>query len=551
MRFHPRLLPLFAILFLPLLMLDARLLAAEDKATELAAADVDETDDDAELAADEDDDDDDLLAQAPPKKEGILAPAPPPADVNKDKLLDAAQKGRPDAVPQAAAPGEAPPKDYYVKPRGYRIIPETDPPRYVRNAAKTGVSFLKDESWLDLGFESRTRFEYRQNSFLRTPQKGWDYPFYLRNRMFIGVHDIMDPFRFAVEFQDSRWENSNYDNTNREVNEREPIQMYGELHFKNALGKDQPFWIRGGRMAFELLDRRLVANNEFRNTSNNFQGVRMHAGKQTQEWEADLIALQPINRLLYEYDQVFPNLWFYGGTASIRRWSEYTTIQPYWFGLTQGIGEDIAEKPDDTYSIQTTGLRNYGIIAKNWDWDVDMVYQFGRNKKQLTQNAWAGALEVGYTFLDSPWVPRLSGFFGYGSGDKDPNDKQNNNFNSLYGFNQPWSRNDYFSWDNSIQPKFRVEAAPTPDFLIDAGFGAFWLASSRAPWSRAELSNPNGTSGTWLGTEYDIRLRYRVFKRIYLEGSYSRFNPGTFPTDLGKGLSSNFFYAQVSVNPFE
>jgi len=530
------------LLLLSILLLDPGLVTAADPTGTTATA--------APEAAGEEDDD--LLVQAPQQEDkGILAPAPPPADVNDDELLDVQNKGRPDPVPAAAVPGQPAPRDYYVKPRGYRIIPETDPPRYVRNAAKTGVGFLKDATWLDIGLESRTRFEYRENSFLRTPQPNWDYPFLLRNRLFIGVHDIIDPFRFAVEFQDSRWENSNYENTNREVNEREPIQMYGELHFKNALGKDQPFWIRGGRMAFELNDRRLVANNEFRNTSNNFQGIRMHAGKQTQQWEADLIALQPINRLMYQFDQATHNLWFYGGTLSIRRWSEYTTIQPYWFGLTQGLDEEAAETEADTYSFQTTGLRNYGIIAKNWDWDVNMVYQFGKNKKDLTQHAWAGDVEFGYTFLDSPWVPRVSGFFGYGSGDKDPNDDQNNNFNALYGFNQPWSRNDYFSWDNSIQPKFRVEAAPTPDFLIDAGFGAFWLASARAPWSRAELSNPNGTSGTWLGTEYDIRLRYRVFKRIYLEGSYSRFNPGSFPTDLGKSLPSNFFYMQVAVNPFE
>jgi len=530
------------LLLLSIFLLDPGLVTAADPAgTTVAGAPESETDED-----------DDLLAQAPPQHDkSILAPAPPPADVNEDKLLDVQNKGRADSARTASVPGQPPPRDYYVKPRGYRIIPETDPPRYVRNAAKTGFPLLENAPWLDLGLEHRMRFEYRQNSFLRTPQEGWDYPFYLRTRLFVGVKDVLDPFRFAVEFQDSRWENSHYENTNREVNETEPIQMYGELHFKDAIDEDTPVWIRGGRMAFELLDRRLIANNEFRNTSNNFQGVRIHAGKQTGQWELDVLALQPIDRLMYEFDQTFDNLWFYGAVGSIRRWSEYTTIQPYWLGLTQGIGEDVAETDADTYSIQTTGIRNYGIIAKNWDWDVDLVYQFGKWKNDLTQNAWATSFEAGYTFLDSPWVPRVSGFLGYGSGDKDPDDDENNNFNSLYGFNQPWSRNDYFSWDNAIQPKFRVEAAPNPDFLIDAGFGAFWLESAKAPWARAGLSDPTGRSGTWVGTEYDIRARYRILERIFVEGSYSRFNPGTFPTNLGKSLPSNFFYLQVAVNPFE
>lgn len=116
----------------------------------------------------------------------------------------------------------------------------------------------------------------------------------------------------------------------------------------------------------------------------------------------------------------------------------------------------------------------------------------------------------------------MSGFFGYGTGDEDPNDRQNNNFNSLYDFNQPWSRNDYFSWDNSIQPKVRLEAMPLPDLLLDLGIGAFWLASARAPWARAALFDPSGSAGNWVGMEYDIRLRYRLLDYLAIDTSYSR-----------------------------
>jgi len=463
------------------------------------------------------------------------------------RLAPAAEPAAPQVEPAAAQP-----RNYYVKARGYRVTPESDPPRYVRNAAKTAFPFLEDAPWLDIGIEHRTRFEDRDNSFLRTPQAGQDYPFLLRTRLYLGVKDVLDPFRCAVEFQDSRWENSIYASTNREVNEYEPIQMYGEFHFENALGTDRPVYLRGGRMAFELVDRRLIANNEFRNTTNNFQGVRIHAGKETHPWELDLLALQPIDRLMYDFDVVFANLWFYGAVGSIRRWSEYATIQPYWLGLTQGEAEDVAPTPDDTFSIQTTGVRGYGIIANTgFDWDVDLVYQWGEALNDLTQNAWASAFELGYTVEQWSWSSRFSAFLGYGTGDRNPNDSENNNFTSLYGFNQPWSRNDYFSWDNAIQPKLRLEAMPTPDLLIDAGFGAFWLASAKAPWQRARLSDPTGASGNWLGTEYDIRVRYRIWKRIVADVSYSRFNPGTFPTDLGKGLSSNFFYIAISVSPLE
>lgn len=163
-------------LLLPLLstlLLDPGLVSAADASppTPAAATDTQAGDDDA-----------DLLAQSPPRERSdVLAPAPPLPDVDQDPLLDTELKGRPTPAP-AAAPGAPPPRDYYVKARGYRVTPESDPPRYVRNAATTGFPLLEKTPWLDLGLEHRMRFEYRQNSLLRTPQEGWDYPFYLRDR---------------------------------------------------------------------------------------------------------------------------------------------------------------------------------------------------------------------------------------------------------------------------------------------------------------------------------------------------------------------------------
>lgn len=455
------------------------------------------------------------------------------------------------SAPPPAEPAQPKARNFYVKSRGYRVTPESDPPRYVHNGPQTGYPYLDQAPWLDIGLEQRTRFEYRDDSFLRTPQAGQDYPFLLRTRLYLGIKEVLDPFRMVVEYQDSRWENHDYASTNREVNENEPIQMYGELHFKSGLGEGRPLYIRGGRMAFELVDRRLIANNEFRNTTNTFQGLRIHGGKETQPWEVDILVLQPIDRLMYDFDVTFEDQWFYGAVGSIRQWSQYATVQPYWLGLSQGQNEETAPTPAGTFSIQTTGIRAYGLFgASGFDWDADVVYQWGDARGGLSQVAGAAALELGYTVEDSTWKPRFSGFFGYGTGDENPDDRQQNNFNALFGFNQPWSRNDYFSWDNAIQPKVRLEMTPLPDLLVDLGIGAFWLASSRAPWARAQLFDPTGGAGNWVGTEYDIRFRYRLLDYVSLDTSYSRFNPGTFPTRLGKGLSSNFFYMSITLSPF-
>ncbi len=439
--------------------------------------------------------------------------------------------------------------DYYVQNRSYRTVPASDPPRYVRNLSKTGIDAFKDITWLDVGFDHRLRYEYRENDFRRTPQGGHDEPVLLRTRLYLGIKEILDPLRFVAEIQDSRMYNSEYTADNRDVNEFEPIQLYGELYFKNALGADRPLSVRGGRLWFEYLDRRLIANNEFRNTTNTFQGFRVKLGQQKNDWELDLLALQPIDRFKYQFDKPFEQQWFYGAIASWRRWSDIVTLQPYYLGFKADSNNN---KTSDDQNIHSTGLRGYGIVGgTGLDYDADLVYQFGRSDGTKQTSALAYDVELGYTFEDHTWKPRVSAFYGYGSGDRNPYDNKNQHFNPLFGFNQPWSRNDYFSWDNLHSPKFRVEFTPYKDVKVDMGYNAYWLASDRDAWVRAKLQDKSGRSGDFLGNEFDIRVRYKLTSRIETDMSYAYFTPGDFPRNLDKPLNSNFFYFQVTFNAFE
>ena len=201
----------------------------------------------------------------------------------------------PDASASSGADRSAvhaqPRRDDYVEPRSYGTKRESEPPPYVRNLSVTGLSGTSELDWLDLGFEQRSRFELREND-LRRPRQVTDHPLLLRTRAYLGIRKILDPFRFAVELQDSRRYFTQFDRDNRDVNELEPIQAFAELYFEDGLGKGRPLSIRGGRMAFELLDRRLIARNEWRNTTNTFQGVRVSLGRDQNDWSADLLGLQ-------------------------------------------------------------------------------------------------------------------------------------------------------------------------------------------------------------------------------------------------------------------
>ncbi|MCX7900048.1 MAG: alginate export family protein, partial [Methylocystis sp.] len=298
------------------------------------------------------------------------------------------------AIGEARGSGAQPDekKSYYVPTRGYRLEPQPDIPPYVRNLGKTYKEF-EGIDWLNVGLDSRTRFEYRKNDYRPWTDTTTGTPisqrryfpnslWLLRTRAYLGVQNILDPFRFVLEFQDSRAINSIYQLQGQDINETDFIAGYGELYFKDALGKDdrgnnRPLVFRAGRQHLEILDRRLIAENEFRNTTNNFDGFRVKAGSKDNDWDVDGFLLRPVNRDPYSFDRPDWQNWIYGSVLSIRRWSEYATLQPYFLGRHQ-FADPL--NPSNALKVHritnASGLRVYGILG-NFDYDANINKQFG------------------------------------------------------------------------------------------------------------------------------------------------------------------------------
>jgi len=506
---------------------------------------------------------------------------------------------------------------FYIKTRGYRLEPEPDIPPYVRNLAKTYGEF-KDIDWLNVGLDSRTRYEYRENSLVPRPNTSGigpsnlslrqvlPYtPWLVRTRGYVGIKDIFDPLRFVVEFQDSRAFNSIYPLAGQDINETELIQGFGELYLKDALGKDskgqgRAISIRAGRMAFEIGSRRLIARNEFRNTTNNFEGFRLRLGERHNDVDLDSFLMRPVIRYPYAWDQPEWNNWIYGSFMSIRNISPYLTVQPYFIGRHQyGDPLNTSSALKVKRDTQAPGLRVYGNY-NNFDWDIDVMKQFGTvgaisqtypyiwgannisspfgGYAQTKQHdALAYGIDVGYTFAEHPWKPRISAVYIYGSGNSSPWSSTNSNVDTFYGFNQPFSRNDYIGWNNVKDPKVRIEFEPVKDTRIDTAFSSYWLASASSAWDRANLWAPLGNRGTFMGTELDFRVRQKLNEFVNVSASYARFWPGSFTSSFAPptgqqippvnlpggtiagqtgttdGLSakpSNFFYMEATVNAF-
>lgn len=509
---------------------------------------------------------------------------------------------------------------YYVERRSYGTQKETEPPRYVKQANKTWLKdfdAFADVDWLDIGFEHRARYESRQNDFRRA-QENIDDPILLRTRAYVGLKNILDPFRFAVELQDSRRNHSDYNNNNdrrlssdpRDIDHADILQAYLELYYKDSifgkddLGNSRPFWVRGGRLAWEDLDRRLIARNEWRNTTNTFQGIRANIGEKKNDWQLEVFAVQPVQRFASELDKVDHAQKFYGVVGDWRGWSEYVTIQPYYFYLKQdgskveydGNGTSFSDR--SVYSalrqaqaqvdreINTGGIRVYGVIpGTQWDYDASYNKQWGNVQRFVTNattltlangryitvdhDAYAYNAELGYTFNKHSWKPRFSASYGVASGDhvsggntgRDTSDNQG--FDRLFGFARPWSNNDYVQMNNIRATKVRAEFDPKVPFLenvkVDTGFSWYRLDDSTASWSAGNnLQDVTGRAGTDLGKEFDLRVRFPLNQYASLNLGYAYFKAGDFVKTTSRRVAgqsdrsdtSNFFYTELTLLGF-
>ncbi|MEY5020815.1 MAG: hypothetical protein RJA91_350 [Pseudomonadota bacterium] len=500
---------------------------------------------------------------------------------------------------------------YYVERKSYGTGKETEPPRYVKQANKTWLkdfdSFL-DTNWLDLGLEQRFRYEYRDNDFRRGARatertrqiddargsQTLDEPILLRTRAYIGIKNILDPLRAVLEIQDSRTNRGGYihEFETRDTNDLHILQGYLELNFKETflgkdpLGNDRPIWVRAGRHAWEAGDRRLIARNEWRNTTNNFYGLRANIGDKKNDWQLELHAVNPVQRVADGDDKTDKSQEFYGAILNYRGWSDVVTFEPSYFLLNQdgnkvtfnaatGLPQTSANRVDR--EIHTGLLRAYGVIpATQFDFDGAYNKQWGRVQRELSSgqkievnhDAHAYNIEIGYN-VKHPWKPRVSTFYGMATGDQTHQGNDTTpmeRFERLFGFARPWSNDDYIQMENIRTNKVRLEFDPKISFLdnvkVDTGFSWYRLDSATDRWNAGgDVRDATGGSGRDLGKEYDLRVRFPINQYTSLNLGYAYFWGGNFVTspatfrasNLGtpnRSSESEFFYAELTLLGF-
>ena len=425
-------------------------------------------------------------------------------------------------------------------------------------------SSLDLPDWLSITGSHRIRYETLDEQF-RAGGNGDDQILVLRTNILALV--TWEQWNFAFELLDARQAHGD-DSTkiaSGDVNPLDVLQLY--VQWNDAANTS----IRVGRFTMDIGSRRLVARNKFRNAINAFTGIDWQTKKVNGE-QFRIFYTMPVQRLPREFERrernrtegddqdtevSFWGVYYKMPEISLMPWQPHAEI--FYFGLDEN---DTHNRPTRNRDIHTLGGRVYKNKAKHqFDYQIEGAYQFGQSRastaasdrEDLDHRAFFARAELGYSF-DAKWSPRLIGQFDYASGDDNPNDGDNNRFDSLYSVRRgdfgPLGIYGPFARSNIVSPGVRLQLKPSTNTSMFIAHRAYWLASKKDAWVVARVQDPTGDSGSYLGQQLEGRLRWDVVpNNIHWEiGAAYYFKAGfaeNAPNANDQG-DANFVYSQLT-----
>jgi hypothetical protein len=336
-----------------------------------------------------------------------------------------------------------------------------------------------------------------------------------------------DGFRIGAEMFDSRAYGADRGSAigTGEVNILELVQAY-------VIAQDVALPVAGaradlqlGRFTLNLGSRRLVAADDYRNTTNGYTGARIDVrstGGTTatliftlpQQRRPDDIAAIRDNRRSGDRENFNIKLW--GGQIAKPGLFGRTLREISYFGLAE---RDQAGRPTRNRHLHTIGGRLLRDPAKGrFDHELEGFYQFGRLRAspaagavRLPVSAWFVHADAGYSFPGS-LKARLSVEYDHASGDgRGPGFGR---FDTLFGMRRadlaPAGIYAQIGRANISTPGIRLEVAPTKrldGFLV---YRAMWLADRRDAFSTTGVRDAAGRSGSFAGHQLEGRARWWI-----------------------------------------
>lgn len=332
-------------------------------------------------------------------------------------------------------------------------------------------------------------------------------------------------WRFGAGIYDSRvWGgNTGSPVTTNEVNALELVQGYAAIDLTQPFGPTSRLSVLAGRFATNIGSRRLVADDDYRNTTNGFTGVHVDTVLGRGVRATGFYALPQLrlpsdlasvldNR--FGFDEQSFDLVLWGGAASRARTVGPAMTEVSYFRLSERDAPNLATRDRQLHTLGGRIIRDPGVAAV--DYETEVFYQTGSIRastaagaQTLDVSAWFTHAELGYSGRHR-WKPHVSVEFDYASGD-DASDTFTR-FDSLYGTRRsdlaPSGLYSAVGRANILTPGLRLELVPHARLDAFVSYRLLWLASATDGFSTSGVRDVSGESGRFAGQQVDTRARY-------------------------------------------
>lgn len=376
------------------------------------------------------------------------------------------------------------------------------------------------------------------------------------------------PWQIVGEAWDSRVWGGNAGNppTSNDVNTFEPVQAYVRYDAGAALGRGSKTSLQAGRMALNIGSRRLIASDDYRNTTNAYTGVLAET------------ALPSGVALTGFY--ILPQTRLPDDTASVldRRQAldKESLAAVLWGGLLahQAKGNPLmaelsfihfGERDAPGHPTKDRSLNNLGLRllsdprVGHVDAGVEGIYQWGSTSASTAAGAAHMVVSAsflrahaGYSFAGKA-KPRLLAEFDRASGDAPGG--SNGRFDTLFGMRRgdlaPSGLYNAVGRTNILSAGLRLEVTPSRRTDAFIGWRGLWLAERRDSFSSTGVKDATGASGDFAGHQVDARLRHWLMpKHLRLELDGVWLARGRFLESAPNGRLGNTRYVSVSLTAF-
>jgi hypothetical protein len=302
--------------------------------------------------------------------------------------------------------------------------------------------------------------------------------------------------------------------------------------------------LRAGRQELALGSSRLVSVRESPNVRRSLDGLRglWRAG----ETRLDLLYLQPVSLRRGVFDDRSDD-----GQAL---WGAYLTIP---LATAREAGVDLYylgyHRSDAVFAEGVARERRHSLGARLFgrlgalDWDIEAVRQFGSFGGDDI-DAWTIASDVGWTFANLNWSPRIGLKADVASGDRRPGDGKLGTFNALYPKLPYFTEAGLVAPANIMDLHPTITATPTDTLELTAGLNLLWRHRRRDAFYAPPLVPVPDFIGPSraLGSQVELAAAWQPRRGLELKAWYVRFSASDALRRAG-ARSTDFLAASAAV----